>query len=161
MGARRLDRTHGTNRPNPKLVENVSVDYMGTPMTVKQLATINIEPPKDIVIAPWDRASIPAVEKALKDAGMGLNVAAQGNVIRAKLPEMTQERVEEFIKLVKASAEQSKIRIRMLRDDINKKLKDIKDEDQKFRSKDEVQKKVDSANKEIESVLEAKIIEIK
>src|SRR5689334_11010868 len=117
-----------TNRPNPKLIENINVDYMGTPMTVKQLATINVEPPKDIVIAPWDRASIPAVEKALREAGMGLNVAAQGHVIRAKLPEMTQDRIDEFVKLVKASAEQSKIRIRMLRDDINKKLKDIKDE---------------------------------
>ena len=133
---------------------------MDNTLTIKQMATISVEPPKDIIVAPWDRASIPAVEKALKDAGMGLSVAAQGHVIRAKLPEMTEERIEEFVKLVKASAEQSKIKVRMLRDDINKKLKDTKDEDEKFRSKEDVQKKVDAANKEIDSVLEAKITEI-
>lgn len=149
-----------TNRPTPKIVENIPVDYMGTPMTVKQLATINVEPPRDLVIVPWDKSSLPMIEKAIQDSGTGLSVSNQGSAVRCKLPEMTQERVAELAKLVKSAAESAKIKIRMTRDDVNKSLKEIPNEDERFRTKENVQKAVDAANKNIESLLEAKLKEI-
>ncbi|OGY59207.1 MAG: hypothetical protein A3B23_04090 [Candidatus Colwellbacteria bacterium RIFCSPLOWO2_01_FULL_48_10] len=148
-----------TNRPTTKLVENVTVDYLGSILTIRQVATINIEPPRDIVITPWDKGALPMIEKALGEAGLGLSISPQGTIIRCKLPEMTQERVAELGKLVKSSAESSKIKIRMMRDEANKGVKDMKDEDEKFRTKESVQKQVDIANRTIESLVEAKLKE--
>lgn len=150
------------NRPNTKMVENIKVNYLDSTLTIQQMASISIEPPRDIVISPWDKEAIPAIEKAIGDSAFGLSVSTQGGLIRAKLPEMTEEKINEFIKLVKSTAEGYKIKIRTIRDDINKKaLKDIKDEDEKFRTKEEIQKKVDAANEAIEEIVEAKTKEIK
>lgn len=149
-----------TNRPTTKLVENIKVDYMGTIMPLKSVATMTIELPRDIIISPWDRGVLQAVEKAILDEKMGLSASIQGNSVRVKLPDLTEERREELIKVVKRTGEEAKIKIRMTRDEFNKKLKELKDEDAKFRGKDDVQKQVDIANKTIDSLLESKIKEI-
>lgn len=149
-----------TNRPTTKLVENIQVDYMGTMMPIKSVATMTIELPRDIIISPWDRGVLGQVEKAIQDAKMGLSASVQGVSVRVKLPDLTEETRDELIKVVKRTGEEAKIKIRMTRDEFNKKLKELKDEDAKFRGKDDVQKQVDIANKTVDGAIEAKIKEI-
>lgn len=149
-----------TNRPTTKLVENIQVDYMGSIMPMKQVATITIEPPRDIIISPWDKGVLQNIEKAILDQKMGLSASVQGVSVRVKLPDLTEDRKLELIKVVKKTGEEARIKIRMARDEFNKRLKDIKDEDQKFRSKDEIQKQVDVANKAVDAAVEAKVREI-
>ena len=149
-----------TNRPTTKLVENIKVDYMGTLMELKQLGSITVELPKDIIVSPWDKSAIPAIEKAIQDMKTGLSAVSQASIVRIKLPDLTEDRKKELSKAIKASAENFKIRVRVLRDDFNRKAKELKDEDAKFRAKDDIQKEVDAANKIIESLLESKINEI-
>ena len=150
--------TLSANRPTTKLVENIKVDYMGTPLTVREVASISIELPRDILITPWDKGAIPAIEKAVQDSSLG-NAVNQGNLIRVKLPDITMERRAELIKIVKASSEQARIKVRMTRDDFNKKTKDLP-EDERFRTKDAIQKEVDRINNEIEGLVGAKSKEI-
>lgn len=154
-----------TNRPNPKLVENIKVDYLDQQLTVKQLGSISILPPREIDISAWDQAAVPAISKAIETSGLGLTANTDGNLIRINLPALTDERRQELTKLAKSTTEQIKIRIRSLREDTNKKIeaafkeKQI-GEDQKFKAKKQVQDVVDKVNGEIESVLAAKIKEI-
>lgn len=154
-----------TNRPNPQLVENVKVEYMGQPMTIKQLGSISIVPPREIDISPWDKSYVPAIIKGIETSGMGLTANTDGNLIRINLPTLTDERRQELIKLIKSMAEQTKIRIRSLRDDVNKKVEaafkeKIVSEDQKFKGKDKIQKVIDKTNVDIETLLSGKIKEI-
>lgn len=149
-----------TNRPTTKLVENVKVDYMGTPMEMRQLGSISVELPRDIIVSPWDPATMPMIESAIREMKSGLSVATHGNLVRIKLPDMTEDRKKELAKVVKTSAENAKIRIRMIRDDFNKRIKDIPDEDLRFRTKENIQKEVDKANEQIEAILTSKIREI-
>lgn len=149
-----------TNRPTPKLVENISVDYFGQRMTVKQLGSISVAPPREIIISIWDKNAIGATAKAIETSGLGLTANIAGNVIRINLPPMTDERRQEFTKVVKTIAEQARIKIRSQRDEINKQAKKLPDEDEKFKSLKKVQEHVDTVNKEIEINLEGKIKEI-
>ena len=149
-----------TNRPTTKLVENIKVDYMGSQMPMKQVATITIEPPRDIIISPWDKGALMNIEKAILDEKMGLSASVQGVIVRVKLPDLTEETRKELIKVVKQTGEEAKIKIRMTRDEFNKKVKELKDEDAKFRGKDDIQKQVDIANKAIDAAVEGKVKEI-
>mgnify|MGYP001587083610 FL=1 len=154
-----------TNRPNPKLVEDIKVDYLGQILTIKQLGSISIIPPREIDISVWDKAAINSVAKAVETSGRGLTANVDGNLIRINLPTLTDERRQELIKLAKSLTEQSKIRIRSLRDEANKKIEaafkaKTLSEDQKFKTKEQVQKAVDKVNAEIESLLAGKIKEI-
>lgn len=153
------------NRPSPKLVENIKVDYMDQQLTVKQLGSISILPPREIDISAWDKDAVPAISKAIETSGLGLTANTDGNIIRINLPTLTDERRQELTKLVKSTTEQIKIRIRGLRDDSNKKIEAaFKEkaigEDQKFKIKKQVQDVVDKTNGEIETALAAKIKEI-
>ncbi len=154
-----------TNRPSPKLVEDIKVSYMERQFTVKQLGSISIVPPREIDINVWDPSALPAVAKAIETSGMGLTANTSGNLIRINLPTLTEERRQEIIKLVKKSTEETKIRLRALRDEANKKIdsafkaKTIS-EDQKFKAREQVQKAVDKLNAEVETLLAGKIKEI-
>ncbi len=154
-----------TNRPSPKLVDNLKVQYMDQEFTIQQLGSITVVPPREIDISLWDPASVPSVVKAIETSGMGLTANNDGNLIRINLPALTDERRTELTKLVKNLTEQSKIRIRGLRDDANKKIESafkekLLTEDQKFKSREKVQDAIDKANGEIEIALSAKIKEI-
>ncbi|MCL4405165.1 MAG: ribosome-recycling factor [Patescibacteria group bacterium] len=149
-----------TNRPTPKLVENIKVPYLDQTMSVKQLGSITVEPPRDLVISVWDRNSLPAVAKAIESENIGLSVAPQGNVVRVRLPELTEERRHELEKLVKSSIEETRIKMRVERDAVNKNINAESDKDTKFRSKEEVQKLVDKFNGVIEVMLKDKLSEI-
>lgn len=148
-----------TNRPSPQLVENIRLDYFDQKMTIKQLGSITIVPPREIDITIWDKGAVGPVAKAIESSGLGLSANIDGLVIRLNLPPPTDERRQEFIKLVKAMAETTRIKIRSLRDEANKKAKSLP-EDQKFKSLKQIQDLVDKNNKEIENQLESKAKEI-
>ena len=148
-----------TNRPTPKLVEDIKVDYFNQKMSVKQLGSISVAPPREIIISLWDKNAVLPVVRAIEGSGLGVGVNADGNLIRINLPPLTDERRQEFIKLTKAIAENQRIRIRSTRDDYNKKAK-LLPEDQKFKLLKQIQEAIDKANKEIEIQLLNKISEI-
>ncbi len=149
-----------TNRPSPKLVEDIKVDYFDQQMTVKQLGSIAIVPPREINISIWDKGAVGPVAKAIETSGLGLSVNIDGNLIRLNLPQLTDERRQELAKLIKSLAENFRIKIRSSRDDINKKAKALPDEDEKFKAMKKTQDLVDKYNKEIENILLVKIQEI-
>jgi ribosome recycling factor len=151
------------NRPSPALVENLKVDYFGQMLLVKQLSSIGIVPPREIDINVWDQNAVPGIVKAIETANLSANF--EGKLIRINLPPLTEERRQELIKSVKKIAETFRIQLRHQRDEINKEIArafDAKEisEDQKFKLKEEVQKKVDSVNQEIEDILAKKTKEL-
>ncbi|OGY65857.1 MAG: ribosome recycling factor [Candidatus Harrisonbacteria bacterium RIFCSPLOWO2_01_FULL_44_18] len=154
-----------TNRPSPKLVEDIKVDYFDQKLTVKQLGSISVVPPREINIQVWDKNAVAPVAKAIEASSLGVSANIDGNLIRINLPTLTDERRQELTRLVKSVTEQTKIKVRNLRDDANKKIeqtfKDKKiSEDQKFKLKKQIQDAIDKINKEIENLLEAKTKEI-
>ena len=154
-----------TNRPSAKLVENVKVGYMEQQFTIKQLGSISIVPPREIDISCWDKNAAGSVAKAIENSGLGVSAAVDGSLVRVNLPILTNERRTELSKFVKSMTEQSRIRIRALRDDANKKVEQsFKEktisEDQKFKMRKQVQDVVDKVNQETEILLLNKLKEI-
>lgn len=150
-----------TNRPTPKLVEDIAVEQYGERMTVKQVASIMVSPPHELLVNVWDKSAVPGVVKAIEAVGLGLSVAVDGQVIRLHLPPLHDERRKELVKLVKSMVEKERIKMRSARDDANKKIKAMEsDEDMIFFLKEEVQKLVDAANKELDALTAAKVKEI-
>jgi len=151
------------NRPSPALVENLKVDYFGQSLTIKQLGSISVIPPREIDINVWDKNVVPGIVKAIGTAGLSANF--EGKLIRINLPPLTEERRQELIKNVRKIAENFRIQLRHQRDEINKEItrsfetKEI-NEDQKFKLKEEAQKNVDSVNQEIEDILNKKTKEL-
>jgi ribosome recycling factor len=153
------------NRPSPKIVEDVAVEYLGTRMTVKQLGSISVIPPREIQISFWDHDSIAPTAKAIETANLGLSVAVNGNIVRVTLPALSDERRLELVKITKKISEEARIRVRSARDDENKKIDQaekskIITKDDQFKSKKKSQELVDKANQEIELNLNLKIKEI-
>lgn len=154
-----------SNRPSPKMVEDITVEAYGQKMSVKQLAAISVLPPAQIQISVWDKGAVSSVAKAIESSNLNVSANIDGSVIRINLPPLSDERRKELEKVVKKETEETKIKIRFIRDEINKKIgKEFDDkkisEDVKFNLKEQVQKSVDKANEEIEKLLEAKIKEI-
>lgn len=157
-------QTLRSNRPTPRLVEDIKVDYYGQLTPVKAIGSISVVPPRDIQIGVWDKEAINAVAKAV-EAALNISANIDGNLIRVTLPTLTEERRKELEKIVRKMAEENRIKIRGARDEINKELKKMEgdkkiSEDSAFKKKEETQKFVDKANKEIEELLENKIKEI-
>ncbi len=154
-----------TGRAHPSLVEAIRVDYYGTKTPIKQLANISTPDPKSIAIQPWDKSSMELIEKAIMTSDIGINPVNDGKIIRLAMPQLTHERREELIKVMHRIAEEGRISIRNTRhhanDDAAKKEKDNKmTEDDKFTTKDKVQKLTDEYIKKIDSVLSEKEKEI-
>lgn len=149
-----------TNRPTGKLVENIPVNYNETTLPIKQLGSISIEVPRDIVITPWDKEVTTNIAKGINEANLGVSVAVQGLAVRVTLPELTSERREELGRIVRKTAEEIRIKMRTLRDDVHKKVNVLSDEDEKFRMKDQLQKAVDKFNSDVEKAVETKLQEI-
>lgn len=153
------------SRPIPKLVEDIPVEYFGQKLTIKQLGSINIVPPREIQISVWDKQTVSNVAKAIESSNLNLSANIEGNLIRINLPPLSQERREELIKVVKKEAEETRIKTRASRDETNKKIsrqfeRGEINEDDKFRLKESVQKSVDKINEDIERLLANKIKEI-
>lgn len=153
------------NRPHPQLVEDIKVNYLDQQLSVKQLGSISIVPPREIDINVWDKGAMEAVMKAIETSGRGLTANSDGQLIRIYLPTLTDERRQELTKVVKNLIEQVKIRVRALRDDANKKTEaafkaKALSEDQKFKARERIQKATDKLNVEVESLLANKLKEI-
>jgi ribosome recycling factor len=104
-----------TGRANPALYAKVMVDYYGTPTPLQQLASFQVSDARTILITPYDKSALREVEKALSDSEVGANPSNDGNVIRVVLPELTQERRKEYVKIVKGKGEDAKVSIRSIR----------------------------------------------
>ena len=158
--------TMRTGRAHPSLVEGVKVDYYGTKTPLKQLANISSPEPRLIVIQPWDKNSMADIEKAILSSDVGITPTNDGKVIRLSMPQLTQERRDELIKVLHRIAEEGKVSIRNSRHHANDEAAKLeKDnqmtEDDKFLAKDRIQKLTDDYMKQLESVLAEKEKEIK
>ncbi|MDD5711096.1 MAG: ribosome-recycling factor [Candidatus Colwellbacteria bacterium] len=149
-----------TNRPSPKLVEDIRVNYLGQVMSVKQLGSISIDPPHDLIVNAWDQNSVASIINAIEAANLGVGASSQGKQIRISLPQLTEERKQELIKAVRTVSEEGRIKMRMERDEFMKSIKELKDEDELFRAKEKLQILVDTFNSGIEELVEKKIKDI-
>ncbi|OHA05010.1 MAG: ribosome recycling factor [Candidatus Sungbacteria bacterium RIFCSPLOWO2_01_FULL_47_10] len=146
-----------TGRASPALVEDLQVDYYGVKTPLKAVASISTPDPKQIVIQPWDKAALQPIEKAIQQSQLGLNPVVDGAQVRLMLPQLTEERRKDLIKILKQKMEEARISVRKTREealrevDILEKKKEIS-EDEKFRKKQDVQKMVDETNKKIEEI---------
>ena len=139
-----------TGRASPNLLDNVRVDYYGTPTPVNQMSSVTVPDARTIVIQPWEAAQIKAIEKALQVADLGVNPQSDGKVIRLIMPTLTEERRKQLAKSVGKAAEDGRIAIRNIRREANDKLKTMaKDkktpitEDEERRGHDQIQKVTD------------------
>ncbi|NPV71260.1 MAG: ribosome recycling factor [Firmicutes bacterium] len=152
-------------RATPAILEKVTVDYYGTPTPVNQVGTITVPEPRLLVIQPWDKTLIPAINKAIMKSDIGITPVADGNVIRLAVPQLTRERRLDLVKGIKKKAEEERVSIRNIRRDAIQEIKDAeKDgdvpEDQSRKGQDDVQKLHDRFMKEIDQVVDAKEKEI-
>jgi len=152
-------------RANPSLLDRLTVEYYGTPTPIKQMANISAPEPRLLVIQPWDKTGIPDIEKALLKSDLGITPTNDGTVIRLAIPQLTQERRGELVKVVRKKAEEAKIAIRNIRRDANDLIKDLQksgemSEDEERRSQEEIQKLTDKFIKQVDEQLSAKEAEI-
>ncbi|MEK7089518.1 MAG: ribosome recycling factor [Patescibacteria group bacterium] len=153
------------NRPSAVILEDIKVNYYGEQTPMKHLGSISVQPPRELIIQIWDASAVAPAAKAIESASLGLTPNTEGNTIRIFLPELSSERREELKKYVKKIAEQFRIQVRQLRDVANKQIESQFDEgelgeDQKFKLKEDVQKHTETTNKEIEKMVDAKMVEI-
>lgn len=154
-----------TGRAHPALVEDIKVDYFGTPTPVKNMGSVNVPEARQLVITPWDKSAIKAIEKAIQSSQLGINPQNDGESIRLNLPELTKERRVELTKIVNKMAEESRVAIRNVRREINEGLKKL-EKDSKITEDDlkkynkEAQEQTDAYIKKIDSMLVDKEKEI-
>jgi ribosome recycling factor len=154
-----------TGRAHTGILDHVMVDYYGSPMPINQVANVTLVDSRTIGVSPWEKKMVGAVEKAIRDADLGLNPSSQGDMIRVPMPPLTEERRKELIKVVRGESENAKVAVRNIRRDANGTLKDLlKDksisEDDDRRAQDDIQKLTDRYIAEIDKVLQAKEIDL-
>ncbi len=150
-----------TGRAHTGILDHITVDYYGTQMPLNQVANLTLVDARTIGISPWEKKMSSVIEKAIRESDLGLNPAAQGELIRVPMPALTEERRRELIKVVRGEAENAKVAVRNLRRDANHHLKDLLkkkevSEDDERRAQDEIQKLTDRFIAEIDKLLAAK-----
>ena len=155
-----------TGRANPVILENIKVDYYGTPTPLNQLAGISVPEPRQLMVTPWDKGSINTLLKAIQSSDIGLTPMSDGIVIRLNVPPLTEERRKDLIKTLHKKSEDHKVAVRNVRRDINERIKaqqkssDITEDDAK-KEQEEVQKLTDKYIAEIDKLCIAKEAELK
>lgn len=154
-----------TGRASPLVLDTVQVESYGARQPIKNVASISIEDPKTLRVSPWDNSLVKEIEKAIIAANIGLSVATDDAGLRIIFPQLTTETRQKLVKTLKERLEDARISVRKSResvwDDIQAKEKDGKmSEDDKFRAKEDLQKKVDTANKNLETLYEKKEKEV-
>jgi ribosome recycling factor len=154
-----------SNRPSPDMIQDLRVNLYEQSLSIRELGSLSVLPPRTIQITVWDTGAMAAIMKAIETAHLGLSVSSDGNSIRATLSPLGNERREEMTKLVKKTTEAARIQIRGKREEIMKRLKDAETrkevtEDEAFKAKEKMQKAVDKANKDAETLMEAKLAEL-
>ena len=152
-------------RATPALLDKIMVNYYGTPTPINQLANISVPEARLLVIQPWDKGALHEIERAIMKSDLGITPSSDGVVIRLAIPQLTQERRVDLMKVIKKKAEEGRVAIRNVRRDINEHLKARQkegkiSEDELKRSQDEVQKMTDRLIKEIDGLLITKEQEI-
>jgi ribosome recycling factor len=150
-----------TGRASTNMLETVTVDAYGARMPLNQVGTVSVPEPRLLTVQVWDMGLTKSVEKAIRDAGLGLNPQGEGSLIRVPVPELSQERRQELQKVAGKYAEQARVSIRNIRRDgmdVIKKMEKEKEisEDEQKRYADEIQKLTDDCIKKIDSMLAAK-----
>ena len=158
-------QTLRAGRATPALVEKLPVEYYGTPTPLQQVAQITAPEARLLVIQPWDRQLVPVIEKAILKSELGLSPASDGNVIRLQIPQLTEERRKELVRVLHRKAEDEKVAVRNVRRDTVDHLKAEQKqasitEDELRRLQDELQKLTDNAIGEIDQAVAAKEKEI-
>ena len=154
-----------TGRAHPSLLDQIHVDYYGSPTPLSQVANLTLIDARTIGVQPWEKNMFNPVEKAIRESDLGLNPASMGDIIRVPMPALTEERRKELVKVVKQEAEGAKIAVRNIRRDANEQLKKLlKDkavtEDEERRAQDDVQKMTDKFVAEIDKMITEKEAEI-
>lgn len=152
-------------RATPALVEDIKIDYYGTPTPLKQLATINTPESDLIIISPWDRGSLGTIEKAIAASSLSINPIVDKDIIRLKMPPLTEERRKEFVKLLHQHVEEARITMRNIREKIREEIKGQVEsgqiaEDEKFKKFEEIEGFIKEYNDTIDAIKEAKEKEI-
>lgn len=144
-----------TGRAHASLLDHVQVDYYGSMMPINQVANVGANDSRTLLVTPYEKAMIPAIEKAILNSGLGLNPANSGTAIRVPMPPLNEERRKEMIRVVRAEAEQGRVAIRNIRRDANTQLKDSKEisEDDERRAGDVIQKLTDKYIAEVDELL--------
>jgi len=154
-----------TGRASPALLDRVNVDYYGAVTPLKQLATLSAPEARLLSIQPYDKSSIKSIEKAIMESDVGLTPSNDGSMIRLVLPELTEERRRELVKVVRGIAEEGRVAIRNVRRDVMQDLRELKDggdigADDEHRAEGELQKVTDSSVTDLDELLKAKEEEI-
>src|SRR5262245_38997219 len=154
-----------TGRASPHLLDRVNVDYYGAETPLKQLAQVSATDARLLTVTPYDKSSISAIEKSILESDLGLTPGNDGNVIRLQIPELTEERRKELVKVVHGVAEEGRVAVRNIRRDVMHDLRELKKEgdagsDEEHRAEVELQKSTDEAISEIDGLLKGKEEEI-
>ena len=172
---RRMDRsveatvhefnTVRTGRASAALLDRIEIDYYGTPTPLKQLATINVPEPRMLTIQPFDPGSVKAIERAIQESDLGLTPSNDGKMIRLPIPQLTEERRKELVKITRQLAEEGRVAVRNVRRDVMHHLKELVDKgdvgsDEEHRAEERVQKLTDDHTHKIDDLLKRKEAEI-
>jgi ribosome recycling factor len=154
-----------TGRASPHLLDRIHVDYYGTQTPLKQLANVSASDARLLTVQPFDKSAIGAIEKSILESDVGLTPSNDGNVIRLGIPEMTEERRREMVKVVNGVAEEGRVAIRNVRRDVMSDLRELKSEgevgeDDERRAEATLQKQTDEAIAELDALLKGKEAEI-
>ncbi len=154
-----------TGRPSPAVLEEIKVDYYGTPTPINQLATVSVSEERTLLVKPWDRSIIKSIEKSIMMSDLGINPQSDGNVIRLVFPTPTTEQRQKWVKKAKEIVEDGKIAVRNIRREIREAIKKEKNdgelpEDDAKRLEEELQKLTDEYVEKLEEVLQKKEEEI-
>jgi ribosome recycling factor len=157
-----------TGRASPALLDRIAVEYYGTSTPLRQLATITAPEARLLTIQPYDKTSIKAIERAILESDIGLTPSNDGNLIRLVVPELTEERRKQLVKVVRHIAEEGRVAVRNIRRDVMHDLRELKEggdagSDDEHRAEQELQKLTDGRIKELDELLkhkEAEILEV-
>ena len=147
---------------SPAILNDVRIDYYGTPTPISQVAKVSVPEPRMLLVSPWEKTMVDPIEKAILAANIGLTPMKDGNCIRVSLPILTTERRQELAKIARKHAEEGRVSIRNIRRDANDALKKNKElpEDEVKKQQDEIQKATDKAIAQIDSLLAEKEADI-
>ncbi|MFU0525554.1 ribosome recycling factor [Gardnerella sp. KA00718] len=145
-----------TGRANPALLNGIMVDYYGAPTSIKAVASIGVPEPRTLSVTPFDASQANAVEKAIRDSDLGVSPNRDGNVIRVTMPELTEDRRKEYVKLAKTKAEEGKVAVRNIRRKTKENIdKSVKDGEIGEDEGERLQKELDKVTKQVTDSLDA------
>ena len=154
-----------TGRAHPSLLEHIVVDYYGNDTPLNQVANIGVEDARTLTVTPWEKPMVQAVEKAIMKSDLGLNPNSAGSVIRIPMPQLTEERRRDLVKVVRHEGENAKVAIRNIRRDANSDFKSLEkdkdiSEDEERKAQEDIQKLTDTCVKQIDDIIAEKEVDL-